>query len=291
MITRPVKYAWQHIRYVPLWSMLTVSRWRSFRTRSAALGRAVGGVMRWFPIARRRVNRDLKQVFPEMSRQERNCLRRQMGRNMGQTLFEIYHNAEFHTRLDHFHVSGPGLKAIEAAQAAGKGAIIVSGHFGQWEAVRASLKARGIEVGAVYRRQSNRHYQRRLLAGIEAGGLPIMETGRVGTKTLVRHLRSGGVVAILLDEKHPDGARLPFLGRPALTSLAAAQLALKYDIPMVPAYGTRIGDGSDFAVEYEAPIPHSDAKTMTAAFNDSLSARIRAHPDQWYWLLNRWQGA
>lgn len=43
MITRPVKYAWQHIRYVPLWSMLTVSRWRSFGTRSAALGRAVGG--------------------------------------------------------------------------------------------------------------------------------------------------------------------------------------------------------------------------------------------------------
>lgn len=271
--------------------MLTMSRWRSFETRSAALGRAVGGVMRWFPIARRRFNREVKRVFPEMSRHERNCLRRQVGRNMGQTLFEIYHNEEFHTRLNRFHVSGPGLDAIEAAQAAGKGAIIVSGHFGQWEAVRASLKARGIEVGAVYRRQSNRHYQRRLLAGIEAGGLPIMETGRVGTKTLVRHLRAGGVVAILLDEKHPDGTRLPFLGHPALTSLAAAQLALKYDLPMVPAYGTRTGEGNDFAVEYEAPIVHSDAESMTQAFNDSLSARIREHPDQWYWLLNRWQGA
>ena len=99
------------------------------------------------------------------------------------------------------------------------------------------------------------------------------------------------MVAILLDEKHPDGTRLPFLGRPALTSLAAAQLALKYDLPMVPAYGTRIGDGSDFAVDYEAPIPHTDAETMTVAFNDSLSARILEHPDQWYWLLKRWQGA
>ena len=185
---------------------------------------------------------------------------------------------------------GPGLDGIEAAQAARKGAIIVCERLGQWEAVRASLKARGIEVGAVYRRQSNRHYQRRLLAGIEAGGLPIMETGRVGTKTLVRHLRAGGVVAILLDEKHPDGEKLPFLGHPALTSLAAAQLALKYDLPMVPAYGTRMGVGSDFAVEYEAPIAHSDAVSMTQTFNDSLSARIREHPDQWYWLLNRWHG-
>jgi Kdo2-lipid IVA lauroyltransferase/acyltransferase len=92
--------------------------------------------------------------------------------------------------------------------------------------------------------QPNRHYQRRLLAGIEAGGMPILETGSIGTKALVRHLRSGGFIAILLDEKYAEGVRLPFLGRPALTSLAAAQLALKYDLPMVPAYGTRTGDGS-----------------------------------------------
>jgi len=255
-----------------------------------ALGRAAGGVMRWFPIARRRFDREVLRVFPEMSRRDRNSLRRRMGRNMGQTLFEIYHNAEFRTRLDRFKVSGPGLAAVEAAQAAGKGAIIVSGHFGQWEAVRASLKARGIEVGAVYRRQVNRHYQRRLRAGVEAGGAPVLETGPAGTKALVRHLRAGGVAAILLDEKHPSGERLPFLGLPALTSLAAAQLALKYDIPMVPAYGTRTGTGNEFEVDFETPISHTDSETMTQAFNDSLSARVRAYPDQWYWLLNRWQG-
>lgn len=214
-----------------------------------------------------------------------------MGRNMGRTLFEIYHCAEFQAQQDKFEVSGPGLAALQAAQTAGKGAIIVSGHFGQWEAVRAALKARGMETGAVYRPQANRHYQRRLLAGIEAGGKPILETGALGTKALVRHVRSGGFIAILLDEKYPRGARLPFLGRPALTSLAAAELALKYGLPMVPAYGTRTGDGSTFRVEFEAPIEHSDSLAMTQAFNDSLSARVLANPDQWYWLLRRWQGA
>ncbi len=226
-----------------------------------------------------------------MPRRERMAICRDMGRNMGQTLFEIYHNAEFRTRLDRFSVSGPGLAALEQAQAAGKGAIIVSGHFGQWEAVRAVLKARAMECGAVYRPQTNRNYQRRLLAGIEAGGLPILPTGHSGTKALVRHLRAGGIIAILLDEKYPEGERLSFLGQPALTSLSAAQLALKYDLPMVPAYGTRTGDGSTFAVEFEAPIAHTDAVTMTQTFNDSLSARIRATPGQWYWLLKRWKGA
>jgi KDO2-lipid IV(A) lauroyltransferase len=98
-------------------------------------------------------------------------------------------------------------------------------------------------------------------------------------------------MAIMLDEKYAEGVRLPFLGRPALTSLAAAQLALKYDLVMVPAYGIRSADGDSFDVVFEDPIAHGDPQTMTQAFNDSLSARILENPDQWYWLLRRWNGA
>lgn len=291
MLSRPLRSAWNHLRYVPLLSALTWSRWRSFDTRSRALGSAVGVVLRWFPLARRRFDREVLQIYPDMPRRDRARLGGAMGRQMGRTLFEIYHCAEFQTRQDRFSVSGPGLAALELARAQGKGALIVSGHFGQWETVRAVLKARGMETGAIYRRQTNPHYQRRLLAGITAGGNPILETGRMGTTALVRHLRAGGFMAIMLDEKYAEGVRLPFLGRPALTSLAAAQLALKYDLVMVPAYGIRTHDGDRFDVIFEAPIPHDDAQTMTQAFNDSLSARIRAHPDQWYWLLGRWNGA
>lgn len=291
MLQRSFKSAWNHFRYLPLLSVLTVSRRRRFEKRSRALGSAIGFVMRWFPPARRRFEREVLRVFPQMPRAARLQLGQAMGRAMGRTLFEIYHCAEFQARQDKFHTSGPGLAALAAARAAGQGAVIVSGHFGQWEAVRAALKARDMETGAIYRRQPNPHYQRRLLAGIEAGGKPILETGRAGTKSLVRHLRGGGFMAILLDEKYAEGVRLPFLGHPALTSLAAAELALKYDLLMVPAYGLRRADGDSFDVIFEDPIPHSDPLSMTQRFNDSLSARIRAHPDQWYWMLRRWNAA
>lgn len=291
MLFSKLRSTWNRLRYIPLLSALTFSRWRQFATRSRALGSTFGVVLRWFPPARWRFERELVKVFPDMPRGARARLSRDMGRRMGQTLFEIYHCAEFQTRQDRFSVSGPGLAALEAAHAAQKGALVVSGHFGQWEAVRAVLKFRGMETGAVYRPQTNPHYQRRLLSGIEAGGKPILETGRIGTKALVRHLRAGGFMAILLDEKYAEGVRLPFLGRPALTSLAAAQLALKYGLPMVPAYGIRNADGDSFDVVFEAAIPHTDPLTMTQAFNDSLSARILANPDQWYWLLRRWNGA
>ncbi|MDE0970597.1 MAG: lysophospholipid acyltransferase family protein [Octadecabacter sp.] len=291
MIVRLINSLWHHIRYIPLLSALSISRGRAFDRRCRALGALVGLVVRYFPIARRRVERELRRIYPDMPRDERLQLCRNMGRNMGRTLFEILHCTEFQTLHHRNIVSGPGLAALESAHEAGKGAIIVSGHFGQWEAIRSALKARGMETGAVYRPQTNRHYERRLLSGIEAGGKPILATGKIGTRALVRHIREGGFIAILLDEKYPDGARLPFLGHPALTSLVAAQLALKYDLPMVPAFGTRIGDGTKFNVEFDAVIPPSDGLTMTQAFNDNLSQRVHADPDQWYWMLRRWKGA
>lgn len=290
MISRLFNSLWHHVRYIPLLSALSISRGRAFDRRSRALGVLVGLVVRYFPIARRRVDRELRRVYPDMPRSERMVLCHKMGRNMGRTLFEILHCTEFQTLHERNIVSGPGFATLKQAHAVGKGAIIVSGHFGQWEAIRSALKARGMETGAVYRPQTNRHYERRLFAGIEAGGKPILATGKIGTRALVRHIRKGGFIAILLDEKYTDGARLPFLGHPALTSLAAAQLALKYDLPMVPAFGTRTGDGTQFNVEFDAAIAPSDSLTMTQTFNDNLSDRILNDPDQWYWMLHRWKG-
>jgi len=291
MLSTSLKSVLHRARYFPLWSALTAFRWRSFDSRSRGLGTTFKTVMRWFPPARSRFDREAKRVFPNMKRGARAKLGQNMGMQMGRTLFEIYHNAEFQTQHHKFNASGPGLVALKEAHTVGKGAIIVSGHFGQWEAVRAAIKMQGLESGAVYRPHKNYHYERRILAGIEAGGKPILATGVVGTKALVRHLRDGGIISILLDEKYSGGVRIPFLGHDALTSLSAAQLALKYGVPMIPAYGIRINDGNAFRVDFEDPIPHTDSITMTRAFNDSLSARIMADPEQWYWMLRRWDGA
>ena len=291
MLSASLKSFVHRARYFPLWSALTVSQWRSFDVRSRRLGATFAAVMRWFPPAAHRFDREAKRVFPNMTPGERAKLGQSMGKHMGRTLFELYHDAEFQAQHHKFKVSGPGLEALKQAQANGKGAIIVSGHFGQWEAIRAVLRKNGMESGAIIRTHKNPHYDRRIRAGIEAGGRPILATGRAGTMALVRHLRNGGIISILLDEKYPKGIRLPFLGIDALTSISAAQLALKYDLPMIPAYGIRMDDKNAVQVIFEEPIPHTDSVTMTRVFNDSLSNRIFANPDQWYWLLKRWDGA
>jgi KDO2-lipid IV(A) lauroyltransferase len=66
-----------------------------------------------------------------------------------------------------------------------------------------------------------------------------------------------------------------------------AELALKYDIPLVPAYAMRRHDGS-IEIEFEAPIPHSKSIEMMEESLKGLEKHIQAHPEQWYWYHNRW---
>jgi Kdo2-lipid IVA lauroyltransferase/acyltransferase len=106
---------------------------------------------------------------------------------------------------------------------------------------------------------------------------------------MVRFLRSGGMLGLLIDQHMKRGVRLKFFGHDAMTALSAAELALKYDALVIPTYAVRTGNGLDFEIIVEAPIPHSTAEAMTQALNDSLEALVRNHLDQWFWIHRRWK--
>ena len=255
--------------------------------RTRIVGVLTSWVVRLLPSLSRRAHKNLSMVFPDMPEAARGKILAQVGRNTGRTLTEIMFNQEYAAKAADFSVEGPGLQALRDAQDSGKGAILVSGHFGQWEAIRHALKAKGIEVGAVYRPNNNPYYEPLFLAGIEAGGRPIIPKGTAGNRTLLKHVRDGGVLALLMDQYVQDGAVLTFMGHPACTSLSAAELAMRYDLPLIPVFGTRNSGLVD--VELETPIAHSTAERMMQGFNDRLGRRVAAHPGQWHWLHQRWR--
>src|SRR6056297_519363 len=118
---------------------------------------------------------------------------------------------------------------------------------------------------------------------------PVFAQTAQGMRGLLRYLRGGGTAMMLADLYVGGGTELPFLGRPAMTATSAAEIALKLGALLVPVYGIRQPDGLGFDIVVEAPIPASDPVTMTAAYNESVSARIEAHPEQWYWMHRRWK--
>lgn len=276
------------LEFTPIWLLVKVSGLMPLDFRSRVWATLGGILTRSVPPLRNRVERNLAHVMPDLARGERARLVTEIGRNAGRCLSELLFNRQFRQARSRFDVSGPGYDAVEAAR--GKGCILVSGHFGQWEAVRHVLGARGLTCAAIYRPNNNGYYDGMFLESIRWGGEPMFESGPRGMRKAVRHLRAGGIVSLLADQRYNRGEALDFLGCPALTSTVAADLALRYSVPLVPAYGTRMPDGR-IAVEFEPPIAHTGPVEMTQKLNDSLSRRVRAHPEQWYWMHRRWKNA
>lgn len=243
------------------------------------------------PLARwpRRICENLARAMPELTEREVRRLIRAVPDNAGRSLAEIYAGAAFTSRIGPDVLTGPGVAVLERAAFEGTGVILACAHFGNYDAMRAALAARGWPIGALYRPMSNAAFNRHYIPAIEAIAKPLFPRGRAGLAGMIKHLRSGGFLALGFDQYVQDGAELQFFGLPTRTTLTPAELALKYHLPLVPIAGVRQPDGLSFRVEVGAPIPPSDAPTMMQALNDDLERLIRRHPEQWFWVHRRWK--
>lgn len=237
----------------------------------------------------KRIRENLALVCPDMPEAEVRRLCRAVPDNAGRTLIEIYSGKEFVDRAKAAPIRGPGLAALEEARANGRPVILVTGHFGNYDVVRANLIARGHNMGALYRRMANPYFNEHYVRSISAIGEPMFEQGRKGMSQMVRHLKQGGILGILTDLHAHGGRELQFFGKPAVTSVITAELALKYDAALIPVYAIRQENGLDFEIVAQAPIPVSDPETMTQAVNDGLEALVRDHMEQWFWIHRRWK--
>lgn len=209
--------------------------------------------------------------------------------NTGRTLMELYSPQDFPARMAEEAPTGAGLDAIEDARQAGRPVLFITGHFGNHEAPRHALIARGYQIGGLYRPMKNPYFNDHYARTMTDHGGPVFAQGRKGTMGFLRHLSAGGMATLLFDVWVGEGTLIDFLGKPAPTSLAAAEFALRSDALLVPYFGTRRADGLTFDVEIEAPIPHSDPLTMMQEATARLEARIRRTPEQWFWTHRRWK--
>ncbi|RRH73829.1 lysophospholipid acyltransferase family protein [Falsigemmobacter faecalis] len=251
------------------------------------VSRVVAPVAGWT----RRVRDNLALVWPELPKSEVKRLMREVPDNVGRTIIEIYSGKEFIERTAAVPPVGAGVAALDAARDAGRPVILVTGHFGNYDASRAAMGARGIQVGALYMPMVNKLFNAHYEEAIGNISRPLFPRSPRGLGQMVRFLRGGGVLGMLVDHHMSHGITLGFFGHEAKTALSAAEMALKYDALLIPTYGIRQPDGLNFQIVVEAPIPHTTPEVMTQALNDSLEALVRQHPEQWFWIHRRWKGA
>lgn len=187
-----------------------------------------------------------------------------------------------------------GLDEFRAALAQGRGLVLVTGHFGNWEIGGAALAARGIPIVGVAQRQANPLFDREIVAARERLGMRIVERGRA-TKEGLRALREGHVVALVADQDaRRAGIFVPFFGRLASTHRGPAVLALRTGAPLFLGTALRTPTGG-YHVRLEPVDVERDGDAeevvynLTAAYTARLEAAIRAAPEQYFWHHRRWK--
>jgi len=279
--TKPRHYIEAVLIYALPWALRPLP----FRWRVSVGGAVIGAAVRLVPSLRRRIERNVAQVMPEKAG-DKGFIRR-ITRHIGRGFMVLFYTEDYHKMLRDVAIAPDAFAEIKAAQAAGKPVIMVSGHFGEWEAIRVMLARAGMPSASIYREAANPIFERHFAKAMAVGGAGLFQTGLNGTRKMLKHLRGGGVITILLDQRVNGGVPLDFLGKPALSSPIMAELAVKTGALLVPVYAPLRADGR-VEIIVEPAIALGDPLEMLQAVNDSLSAQVRAHPEQWYWLHKRW---
>ena len=189
-----------------------------------------------------------------------------------------------------------GREHVEAALAGGKGVLIWSAHLGNWEVVAALGEPLGMVLHTVGREMDNPRIDRLLTEHRSRYARSVIPK-EGGLPRIVRALRRGNCVAMLLDQHAGrSGIDVDFLGRPASTFRAAAELSVRFGLPMLGGYGIRVDDAPRFRLEFQPPIwpdenaPREDeVRRLTQLVSDSIGDVVRRYPEQWNWLHRRWR--
>jgi len=208
-------------------------------------------------------------------------------------LLTFIENQDKNYILDRFVASDEALARLHGyhEQTSGK-IILVAAHIGNWEMLGKYLGANNIPIGVVGREINNPYINELVVRSRRTFGNILIEKGGA-MMPLAKMLKGGQTVALLPDQKINDqnSAKVDFLGRPAGTTLSVAKLAKRFDAMMLPVAAIGV-EGDKYTLIVGEPIAYEqdeDEIEITKKMNDALGDIIKAYPQQWFWMHNRWK--
>jgi KDO2-lipid IV(A) lauroyltransferase len=186
------------------------------------------------------------------------------------------------------------------AKEAGRGLLILTGHFGNWELALPTAIANFPEWRGrfhVLRKRLRPQFLDTLVNWrFTQAGLGVISS-RGGLDLVLERLAGRDAVIFVFDQHAGarDGVMVDFMGHPASTFRSLATIALATGAPVIPASSYRDRDGSH-VVRFEDPLTtidtgdaSEDVKRNTRLYNATLERLVYRHPEQWFWLHRRWK--
>ncbi len=260
------------------------------------LGKLFGIFMfNFIPYRKKVALENLKKSFPEKSDEEIRRILKLAYVNLGITFFEFMGFANLKisdfdgfVKLENFDVVVEALKK-------GKGLILMSGHFGNWE---LSAIATGIKIGkplnVIVKKQRNKFVDREINKWRCWFGNKVIPMEKAFRESL-RILSEGGIVALLADQSAPkEGLYVNFLGRPASTFTGPAIMSIRTGAPIVMGFAIREENYGYRIVLEKIDFTPSESEDeniikLTQLHTSILEKYIRLYPDHWLWFHRRWK--
>jgi KDO2-lipid IV(A) lauroyltransferase len=280
-------------------SVLRVSGHLSLE-QTLRLGERVGALLyRVLRQPRRLALEHLQVAFgDELTPTAREHLARASFVNIARCFCELAKIDEIRARRDeYFELEGE--EHAQALRAAGKGAIVITGHIGNWELLGAYFAWRGFPVAALARRVYVERVDRQLLDFRRRQGVEtILRESPHSAARILKALNENALLTMVIDQDtHAPSASVPFFGRLARTPAAAASLAIRRELPVAAVFiqrrgefGHRITVCPPFVIERTTD-PRADIAALGRQFNHALEAQIRKNPAEWVWWHRRWRRA
>ncbi len=256
------------------------------------------------PEDRQRALSNLARAFPELDSQARQNIFDAsvpaLGENFHDTLAAPALLRLGQLVQEEDHGDGPGLmQELQKLSQGGRGVLILTGHLGCWELLggwlaasvsRAGLGQLAVVTGSIHNEPVDQLVQERR----RSLGMKVLARSG-GAVPLLRHLQSGGVAAVLLDQNtRVENLPIPFFGQEAPTPVGFARIVLRYGIPVLPVVLARKGQGHEVRrgiawLPEESGGDDADALADLLLWcNRSLEKFIRRNPAEWVWFHQRW---
>lgn len=285
-----------HIEYTGVRLMMHIASLLS-PAGSAWIGERLGDLA--FDLVRKRralVQQHLVRVFgDEYDPDQLHRTARNVYQQLGRTATEHARLLMAETTDIRDRMTVTGADHIAQARQQGKGVILVTGHFGYWELLGASVAALGYPVAVVAKDQHNPAVNALIIKGREQLGMRVIPMASA-THAILRTLRRNECIGLLMDQDAgPGGVFVDFLGLPASTYQGPALFALRSGAPIIPCFIIREG-AERHRVVFETPIEavpsgdeSADIQRYTQAYTAVLERYVRRYPDHWFWVHRRWK--
>ena len=172
--------------------------------------------------------------------------------------------------------------------------IFISAHIGNWEITRNYLLNEGFILHSIYRQANNRLIDSYIQKNRQRENAYFYKKGSDSAKNMIKVLKNGGDLALLVDQRDSSGTLINFFNKKAYASEGFANLALKYQTMICPVYSIRNRDGS-FQLIFEKPLEFNEYQSLTPkdlvqkVYIEYFESWINKNPEQWLWSHERWK--